>query len=128
MLDVEDYRLGEGSLGTLEFKRAPRRRKSKATRRIKYLGAGIPGEWLSIAGNLPGKALHVGLAIWLAHGIEKQDRFRFTPRWYEWFELSPGTLRRCLHRLKEAGLIRVEHRPGCSPIVTLLAAPKERKS
>jgi len=125
MLDLEDYRLDADSLKKIEFKRAPRRKKSKATRRINYLGAGIPGDWLSVAGNLPGKSLHVGIAIWLAHGVEKQDRFRFTPRWYEWFELSPGTLRRSLDRLRKAGLIRVEHRPGCSPIVTLLPATEE---
>lgn len=125
MLNVEDFRLSEDAKEKLVFRRAPKRKLSKGRKRLNYLGAGIPLEWLSVAGNLQGKTLHVGLAIWLAHGIEKKDRFRFTPRWYAWFDISSGAVRRALHRLKDAKLIRLEYRPGCSPIVTLLPVPEE---
>ena len=69
-----------------------------------------------------GSGDHVGVSIWFAYGFEKENRFKFTPKWYRWIDLSPVTLRNSLRRLQEAGLIRLEYRPGCAPIVTILDA------
>jgi hypothetical protein len=123
-LDVDDYRLNNESLAQIKPKRPPKRKSRRSARNLDYLRGPIPGDWLSIAGNLPGKTLHVALAIWLAYGVVKDPRFRFTPKWYAWFDVGPHTLRRSLRRLRDAGLIRIEHRKGCSPIVTLLDAPE----
>ena len=82
-------------------------------------------DWLHIAGRLPGKSLHVACALWYAQGVERQTRFKFTPKWYDGFYVSPATVRRSLQRLEQAGLIRVEHRPGRAPVVRILTAPEE---
>ena len=126
-LDVNNYRLTGESLAQIKPKRSPQRKGRRSTRNLDYLRGPIPGDWLSLAGNLPGKTLHVALAIWLAYGVVKESRFRFTPKWYAWFGVGPRTLRKSLHRLREAGLIRAEYRPGCSPIVTILDAPEGSK-
>ena len=120
MLELDKFKLQSDSLLQIKPKRSLRRRKGL------FLRGPIPISWLAIAGNLPGKSLHVGISLWLAYGVEKQSRFRFTPKWYGWFDVSPATLRRSLRRLQEAGLIRLEYRPGCSPIVTILEAPEEQ--
>ena len=124
-LNLNSYRLNKESLAQIKPKRSTKRKGRRTNRKLSYLGGSIPGDWLSIAGNLPGKTLHVALAIWLAYSVGKSKRFRFTPKWLGWFTMSPATLRRALCRLKDAGLIHVEYRPGCSPIVTVLDAPEE---
>ncbi len=117
MLELEKYELQPGDSVRMKPKKSICRRKGG------FLRGPIPANWLSIAGKLPGKTFQVSIALWFAFGIEKRTRFRFTPKWYRWFDLSPHTLRKSLHRLQEAGLIRLEYRPGCSPIVTMLEAP-----
>ena len=60
MFDVEDYRVEEIPVSK-PLPRNSSERKSKPSRsRLKYLGTGIPIEWLRVAANLPGKTLHVG--------------------------------------------------------------------
>ncbi len=126
-LDVNNYRLTGESLAQIKPKRSPKRKGRRSTRNLDYLRGPIPGDWLSLAGNLPGKTLHVALAIWLAYGVTKEPRFRLTPKWLRWFAVGPRSLSKSLLRLREAGLIYVEHRPGCSPIVTVLDAPEGSK-
>ena len=114
MIDVDEYRLQPDSLAEIKPKKATNRKKGH------FVKGPICTEWLSIAGNLPGKTLQVGLALWLAKGVERKARFKFTPKWYGMFELSPATVSRSLQRLRESGLIRVENRPGRAPVVTML--------
>ena len=121
MLELEKYELQPGDSVRMKPKKSIRRRKGG------FLKGPIPADWLSVAGKLPGKTLHVSLALWFAFGIEKRARFRFTSKWYRWFDIGPHTLRKSLHRLRDAGLIHVEHKPGCSPIVTMLDAPEGSK-
>lgn len=125
MLNLDSYRLVPSTLEPSTSKPKPKASRSK--RKGGFLKGPIPTAWLSVASGLPGKSLHVGLAIWFAHGFEKQTRFKFSSKWHSWLGVGPYALRQSLQRLKEAGLIRVEYRPGCSPIVTLLTAPEEIK-
>lgn len=117
MFELEKFKLQPGDSVRMKPKKSIRRRKGG------FLRGPIPANWLSIAGNLPGKTLHVSLTLWFAFGMEKRTRFRFTSKWHRWFDLGPRALRQSLHRLRDAGLIRVEYKPGCSPIVTMLEAP-----
>jgi hypothetical protein len=125
---VDDFRLDTQSQTGTKPKGNSRKQTSRDELRLGFLKGPIPADWLKVAGSLPGKTLHIGIAIWLVRGVEKRKRFKFTPRWYSWFSLDPHTVRRALLRLQQAGLIRVERKPGCSPIVTVLEAPKEDES
>jgi hypothetical protein len=125
---IGNYRLDTDSQTCVKPKGTTRKRNCRNKLQLGFLKGPIPGDWLRIAGSLPGKTLHIGIAIWLVRGVEKRKRFKFTPRWYSWFALDPHTVRRALLRLQQAGLIRVERKPGCSPIVTVLEAPKEDES
>jgi hypothetical protein len=97
-----------------------RRKRKKGS----FLKGPVPIGWLSAAAQLPGKTLHVAVSIWFAHGVHGQRRFRLTTRWLAWSKIGPKALSKSLHRLREAGLIGLEYRPGCAPIVVLLDAPE----
>ena len=122
MFALDTFRLQPTNIAQMKRKKSPRRKKGY------FLKGPIPARWISIAGNLPGKTLHVAICLWHAYGIERRDRFKFTSKWHSWFNISPPTLRESLRRLEKAHLIRLEHRPGCAPIVTILDAPEESAS
>lgn len=124
MLNLDELRLDLDYLESLK-KNPPKKKKPRSTRGKNFLRGPIPLKWLSIAGQLPGKTLQVGLAIWLAYGFEKKERFKLTGKWLEWFDVGPYALRSSLRRLREAGLILLEYRDGQAPIVTLLALTEE---
>jgi hypothetical protein len=88
-----------------------------------FLKGPIPGAWLTRVFAMPtrtsGRALRVGLALWYLVGVKKSRAVK--PTWDTWkrFRLSPYAGRRGLAALEGAGLVVVDRRPGCCPIVTI---------
>jgi hypothetical protein len=79
--------------------------------RDRFLKGPIPWDWLEIAARLPGKALHVGLALWLEAGMSccltvKVGVSRVG------FGVNEQAARRGLRVLEKAGLIEIHRRPG----------------
>ncbi len=88
-----------------------------------YLGGPIPRDWLSRAARLPGKAYHLGTALWYAavRSKGKNPTVILTSTLSACFGLGTRTTRtRALAALRGAGLVRVEERTGRSPRVTIL--------
>jgi hypothetical protein len=79
----------------------------------------IPWAWWLPASRLPEKSLQVASAVWFQAGWERSARIELALG--EWGELglSRFSVRRGLDALETAGLIKVERRPGWSPIVTI---------
>ncbi len=90
-------------------------RKSKQ----RFVKGPIPLPWLNQAAQLPGKTLHVGMAIWYVRGLKKVDTFSITKKTATVFGLTRQALARGLNQLEHAGLISVESYPGRSKVVTL---------
>ena len=116
----------------LELYRAKRngiRRPTKRPPRHKtgewFLKGPIPGAWLHRAAKLPGRALHVGLALWFLAGLEKCNNVTMTWATFARFGVSPDSGRRGLAALERVGLVSVERRTGCCPRVTILESPIE---
>ena len=84
-----------------------------------FLLGPIPGDWLSQAAQLPGKSLHVAMALWFLGGLNGGCPVKLTRATREEFGLSPDCTRRGLGWLEEQGLIEVERRPGCAPDVMI---------
>jgi hypothetical protein len=124
---VIDLDLDKIRVGSSDITKSNRKKLKRCDREGQFIKGPLPKGWLKVAASLGGKSLHVGLALWFAYGFEREERFRFTPKWYRWLGISRPTLARSLKRLKEAGLIRLEYRPGCSPIVTILNAPESQE-
>ncbi|MFY0609933.1 MAG: hypothetical protein JXQ99_00290 [Hyphomicrobiaceae bacterium] len=86
----------------------------------KFLKGPIPMNWLSTAAQLPGKSLHVGIAIWFTASLAKSSTVQLSNLAGLPFGLDRNAKYRALSWLEEAGLISVDRKLGRSPVVTLL--------
>ena len=92
--------------------------------RERFLCGPIPWRWIMEAARLPGRALHVGLAIWLYARIRRTGEVRLSvaPLYAE-LGVSRTAAGRALRHLEQARLIAVVRHVGRKPIVTLLDPP-----
>jgi hypothetical protein len=88
-----------------------------------YLKGPIPLDWLSAAARLPGKSLHVGIALWFMGGLHKSRAVPLSNIASLRFGLDRNSKYRALAWLEGAGLVTVERKLGRAPIVTLSDAP-----
>ena|SRR6516165_5770468 len=104
--------------------KAPRGRKPPSQRKPRRVLAGnfvpaLPLEWANKAGCLPGKALHVALAIWRQAALKKSMTTSLPNGPLAGYGVKGRAKRAALLTLEGAGLIQVEWKPGCNPIVTI---------
>jgi hypothetical protein len=115
---------GSNIIDIEQLKKSPavptRRRPPVRTKR--FLKGPIPWGWLAAACSLPGKALHVGIALWLWAGIEKSSQVRLGTSRLAQVGASRHSAYRALNALESAGLVTVARRKGKSPLVTILEA------
>lgn len=88
--------------------------------RRQYLEGPIPLDWLSAAARLPGKSLHVGMAIWFIGGLRKSRVVLLSNIISLRFGLDRNAKYRALTWLEAAGLIAVERKLGRVPKITIL--------
>ena len=113
-LDVESFR-AENASSRRPAKRPPRHKPGDW-----FIKGPIPGTWLSTAARLPGRALHVGLALWFLAGLGKVTSVILTWAVQDRFGVSPYSGRRALAALERVGLVSVQRHPGRCPRVTIL--------
>jgi hypothetical protein len=102
----------------------PLKEKGSQTRRAqRFLKGPVPWPWLRRAMTLPGKALAIGLILWLRRGITGRRTVHFCLSRAE--GISPKSARCAIRRLEAAGLIEVVRQPGRGLKVTILGAPAE---
>lgn len=87
-----------------------------------YLRGPVPLDWLCEAARLPGRSLHVGLAIWYAAGLNRSASVPLSNVAGHKFGLDRNSKYRALAWLEGAGLIKVERKLGRAPIVTIVSA------
>jgi hypothetical protein len=118
----------------LQFERQPSSR-SPSPPRLKppapksgdrFLRGPIPLHWLSRAAALPGRSLHVALAVWFMAGLKKTSIVPISNVTSLQFGLDRNAKYRGLEWLEKASLIAVERRAGCAPIVTILDVPSAK--
>ena len=115
-LDLDQFRAKRnGELRPAKLKRLPRHKAGEW-----FLKGPIPGGWLHRAAELPGRALHVALAVWYLAGLEKSQRVKVTWGVFDRFGVSPDAGRRGLAALEQDGLVLVKRSPGRCPVVTIL--------
>ena len=91
----------------------------------RFLMGPIPLEWLIRASVLPGKAIHVALAIWFLTGVKKVNTVPLSNKLLREFGVDRFSKSRALKRLSDVGLVAVSQRKGCSPEVTVLECSDE---
>lgn len=95
----------------------------------RFIKGPLPFEWMSTAGRLPGRALHVGLGLWYLVGLQRMETVVASYRVLAQFGVNRYAAYRALAVLERAGLISVIRGPGRSPRVTLLqncVKPRDR--
>jgi hypothetical protein len=121
-------------LKRVQIERQPMSRSSSAQRSKpprpkgsgRFLRGPIPLDWLSHAAALPGRSLHVAMAVWFMAGLKKTAVVPVSNIIGLQFGLDRNAKYRALEWLENANLIAVERRPGRAPIVTILEAPNKK--
>lgn len=92
-----------------------------------FLCGPVPLGWLRRAGSLPGKALHVGIAIWFLVGLRKSRVVGLSlSAVARDFGMDRATASRGLAQLARAGLVSVDHQPGRKVTVRVVHGDGER--
>ena len=80
----------------------------------------IPLDWLSVAARLPGKSLHVGIALWFTQGLQGDFLVSLPNTAGLPFGFDRNAKYRALTWLEDAKLIAVERKLGRSPKIAIL--------
>jgi len=92
----------------------------------RFLRGPVPMDWLNRAARLPGKALHVGIAIWHLAGLKKQVAdIKLSSAILTDLGISRPAGYRGLKALEQAALVSVIRHTGRQPLVSLLIAEAE---
>ncbi len=89
----------------------------------RFLKGPVPWDWIIIASNLPGKALHVGIALWHLAGMKNTGEVKLSGKLQRKMGIQRATGYNALGALEKAGLVLVKRHKGRNPIVTILKVP-----
>jgi len=79
----------------------------------------VDWDWLSAAACLPGRALHVAIAISYLNGFDQNGTIRLKPSVVRELGLDRHASYRALKQLENAGLASVVRGQGKAPLVTI---------
>ncbi len=92
---------------------------------VRFLKGPVPLAWLETAARLPGRSLHAGIALWYAAGLARSRSVSLSNISGHRFGLDRNAKYRALAWLEGAGLIAVERKIGCAPVVTIIDSRPE---
>ena len=84
-----------------------------------FIKGPLPLDWMHQTARMPGKALHVALALWYLSGLQKSQTVKLTSKPLVAMGVSRDAKYEALARLIAAGLVAVDQKPGQAPIVTI---------
>lgn len=85
-----------------------------------FLKGPIPLSWIQRVTSLPGKTLHVALAIRWLSDMNPGARVKISKKAMKAFGFSADTCRDALKRLEAIGVIEVQSLPGQMSLITLI--------
>ena len=91
----------------------------------RFLKGPIPMDWIIIASNLTGKALHVGIALWHLAGMKNTGKVKLSGKLQRRMGIQRTTGYNALDELEKAQLVSVKRHRGRNPIVTILEVPQD---
>ena len=96
-----------------------RRRPPRHVQGQAFLKGPVPMSWLTCAARQPGKALHVGIALWFLAGLTKTAEVKLAQSLLAQLGVDRHAGYRGLRALETAGLVGVVRHRGRHPVVTL---------
>ena len=103
-----------------------RANRTKARKR-EFLKGPISWRWLRTASVLPGKSLHVALALWHLSGLRSSKTVKLSRDVLLGLGVAPDAAARGLLRLEGVGLVKVARHRGRLPVVTLVTRKSTKK-
>jgi hypothetical protein len=100
-----------------------KKRPHRPRRADRFLKGPIPWPWLVRAMALEGKALAVGLILWLRCGLTGRRTVLFCLARAEAEGIPTTTARRAVRALERAGLVAIRRKPGSGLEVTINDLP-----
>ncbi|CUI27238.1 hypothetical protein [Achromobacter kerstersii] len=98
--------------------------KQVATKQSRpFIKGPIGLDWIGAAARLPGKSLHVALALQYLAGLQRAKTVKLNAKTLDTLGVARDAKYEALRRLELAGLISTKAKPGRQAIVTLLDAP-----
>lgn len=98
--------------------------KQVATKQSRpFIKGPIGLDWIGAAARLPGKSLHVALALQYLAGLQRTKTVKLNAKTLDTLGVARDAKYEALRRLEQAGLISTETQPGRTAVVTLLDAP-----
>ncbi len=85
-------------------------------------GAGVSRDWILRAARLPGKSLHLAIALQFAAFDQRKRQVELGNVAWQRFGVDRNSKYRSLTWMENLGLIAVERKIGRAPIVTILDA------
>lgn len=112
-IQIADFRTGSTP---------PLEQPASTTRQIaKFIRGPINLLWIQRAAVLPGRVLHVAVALRYQDGFKRGAQFRIQPSIMRGFGVSPSSLSRALVALERAGLVKVSRATGRAAEVVILS-------
>lgn len=119
IFDTYRLRLSQKRLQPTTLKGPPKPRPHS-----RFLSGRIPWDWIEKAAQLPGRALAVGLTLWLWAGIKKSAQIKLSVSSLSAMGVKRNAAYRAIKELERAGLISVIRHTGRKPRITLLDPPE----
>ena len=116
----KDHEMSNRNTLTAPGRARPSKRAQQQKRKHGFLRGPIPLNWLVAAARLPGRSLHVGLALWVYGDCNKSCGVPLSNISGQRFGLDRNAKYRALAWLEGARLVSVRRKLGRSPIVTIL--------
>jgi hypothetical protein len=85
-----------------------------------FIKGPLPLSWMQRAMALPGKTIHVALALWFLSGLKCDKTVKLSGKIVRSFGVSRDAKYDALKRLEAENLIKICRKPGSVPVVTLL--------
>lgn len=124
-IDPQDLTISRGPIFTPKkhesSKNKPRDIKQVDMIDGKFLRGPIPLIWLQSAAQLPGKSIHVAIAVYFLAGLKNNKTVKLTQTLLNEFGVKRNSKYRALEELAKVGLIEFTKTNGKNPIVTILA-------
>ena len=113
-MSLRTYELPGAGLVTAQASSPPRRVQGS------FLKGPVPMNWIARAAALPGKTLHLAMALWFRAGLVGSMTLTLSNSDLAALGVARDAKYEGLERLRAAGLIAVQQLPGRSPLVTIL--------
>lgn len=119
MVELDVYRLTDGHTKSTERGKGRPATRTHVRREGLFVRGPVPWTWMAAAARLPGRALHVAMALRLLAGMRQGGPVSLSGARLRELGVGRHAGYRALCSLEQAGLVAVVRRRGRQPVVTI---------